>query len=89
MKTCTAEETLPAPGVPGHWRAGKPEETFGAVASIRVQVTELVDAFEYMIVMELGDGDELRVLHIHEVLLIEGFRGEFAVSESVQCAYFV
>ena len=39
--------------------------------------------------MEFGDGDELGVLHIHQILSVEGFGGQLAVAEQADFPLFV
>ena len=76
-----AQEALAASGIAGHRRAGQAEEALPAVFAVLVQVAELVDALQDVILVELGDGDELGVLHVHQVLGVEGIGGELAVAE--------
>ena len=76
-----AQEAFPPPGVAFHRRARQTEEPLAAVAAVGVHMAELVDALQDMIFVELGDGDELGVLHVHQILGVEALGGELTVAE--------
>lgn len=89
VEAVAPQEAFAAAAVALHGAASQAEEALGAVFSILAHVAILVDVLEDEIIVEGGGGDELGVLEVHQILLVVGFGGEFAVAQGRDLAGLV
>lgn len=78
------QKPLPAARVAGHLRACQTEEPFQPIFAVGLNIAEFVDVLQQMVALELSTGNVLRVLHVHQILLVVAVSGQFAVAEQRQ-----
>ena len=81
VKPVPSEELLPPSRIACHRRPGQAEETLAPRRSVRIRIVVLIDLFQDEAVVEFRLRDELRILHVHQVLGIEAFGRQLGIAE--------